>query len=101
MVRVVSTEEFDTWERLLPKEYQERIQDIIAELKITTHVGKPLGYPFFREKKIGGYRIYFLVYDDIQTVLLVTISDKKTQQDVIDHIKEQLDFYRDLIKRKL
>ena len=101
MPRVLSTKEFDTWEKLLPKEYQDQIKRIIRQLKETHDVGKPLGYPFFREKKIGKYRIYFLVYKDVDTVLLITISDKKTQQDTIDKIKENLDYYYDLIRKNL
>ena len=72
--------------KLLPKDYQEQIKKIIRQLKETHNVGKPLGYPFFREKKIGKYGVYFLVYEDIDTVLLITISDKKTQQGTIDNI---------------
>lgn len=101
MPRVLSTKEFDTWEKLLPKEYQEQIKRIIRQLKETHDVGKPLGYPFFREKKIGKYRIYFLVYEDVDAILLITISDKKTQQDTIDKIKENLDYYYDLIRKNL
>ncbi|MBI2137157.1 hypothetical protein HYU12_01415 [Candidatus Woesearchaeota archaeon] len=101
MVRVLSTEEFDVWEKILPKEYQERIKHIINQLKNTYNVGKSLGYPFFREKKVDKYRIYFLVYEDIETVLLVTISDKKAQQETIDRIKGQLDFYGEVIKRNI
>ena len=101
MPRVLSTKEFDTWEKLLPKEYQEQIKRIIRQLKETHDVGKPLGYPFFREKKIEKYRVYFLVYEDVDTILLITISDKKTQQDTIDKIKENLDYYYDLIRKNL
>ncbi len=101
MPRVLSTKEFDTWEKLLPKEYQDQITRIISQLKETHDVGKPLGYPFFREKKIGKYRVYFLVYEDVDTVLLITISDKKTQQDTIDKIKENLDYYYNLIRKNL
>ena len=101
MVRVLSTKEFDAWERLLPKEYRQQIKQIIKELKKSYDTGKPLGYPFFREKKLGKYRIYFLVYEGVDTVLLITISDKKTQQDTIDKIKKDLDFYKDLIKKNL
>ena len=101
MPRVLSTKEFDTWEKLLPKDYQEQIKKIIRQLKETHNVGKPLGYPFFREKKIGKYRVYFLVYEDVDTVLLITISDKKTQQDTIDKIKENLDYYYNLIRTNL
>ena len=101
MVRVLSTKEFDTWEKLLSKDYQEQIDDIIKQLKQSLEVGKPLGYPFFREKKMGKYRIFFLVYEESSTVLLITISDKKAQQETIDKIKEQLDYYREIIKKQI
>ena len=101
MVRVLSTKEFDTWEKLLPKEYRNRIDKLIAQLKVTHSIGKPLGYPFFKEMKIEKYRVYFLVYEDIDTVLLVTISDKKAQQEAIDRIKSQLDFYKEMIKKNV
>lgn len=101
MVRVLSTKEFDTWEKLLPKEQQEQIKGFIEELKQTPNIGKPLGYPFFREKKMGKYRLYFLIYEDVDAVLLVTISDKKAQQGTIDNIKSQLDYYKELIRKNL
>ena len=101
MTRVLSTKEFDAWEKLLPKDYQEQIKGFIKELKLNKSTGKPLGYPFFREKKMGKYRFYFLVYEDIDTVLLITISDKKAQQDIIDTIKSQLDYYKELIRKNL
>ena len=101
MVRVLSTKEFDAWERLLPKVYQEQIQQVIKQLKKSWQIGKPLGYPFFREKKLGKYRLYFLVYDELATVLLITISDKKAQQDTIAEIKEELNNYRTLIMKQL
>ena len=101
MVCVLSTKEFDTWEKLLPKDYQEQIQGFIKELKQNYNTGRPLGYPFFREKKMGKYRLYFLIYEDVDTVLLVTISDKKAQQDIIDTIKSQLDYYKELIRKNL
>ena len=101
MARVLSTKEFDTWEKLLPKDYQEQIKGFIKELKQNYNTDKPLSYPFFREKKMEKYRVYFLVYEDLDAVLLVTISDKKAQQDTIDNIKIQLDYYKELIKKNL
>ena len=101
MARVLSTEEFDTWEKLLPRDYQGQIQWFIKELKQNYNTDKQLGYPFFREKKMGKYRLYFLIYEDADTVLLVTISDKKAQQGTIDEIKNQLDYYKELIRKNL
>ncbi len=70
MPRVLSTKEFDTWEKLLPKEYADRISKLIAKLKKTHEIGKP-------------------------------ISDKKSQQETIDGIKNKLDFYKESIKKIL
>jgi hypothetical protein len=101
MTRILSTKEFDTWERLLPKDLQKEVDSFIKELKSGAKIGQPLGYPFFKEKRIDGRRVYFLVYEDLDSVLLVTISDKKTQQDTIDNIKDHLDNYNELIRKKL
>ncbi|MCH8520285.1 MAG: hypothetical protein LAT82_06040 [Nanoarchaeota archaeon] len=40
-------------------------------------VGNQLTYPFLREKKIVGKRIYYLVYKEIAIILIVGSSDKK------------------------
>lgn len=40
----------------------EKIPQKLAE---NPFVGKPLRYPFLREKKIREKRIYYLVYDDL------------------------------------
>jgi len=47
------------------------------------------------------FRVYFLIYEDLDAILLVTIRDKKAQQDVIDEIKQNLDKYYELIKKKI
>ena len=41
---------------------------------------------------------YFLVYDDLKAVLMVSISDKKEQQDTIDKIKDFLPEFRKLME---
>ena len=43
-----------------------------------------LNHSFLREKRIGSKRIYFLVYKEICLVLLVSASDKKSQQRSIE-----------------
>lgn len=63
--------------------------------------GDPLGYKFFREKRIGGKRIYFLVYEDLKAVLMVAISDKKTQQETINRIKEHLSGYLSVVREAI
>lgn len=73
--------------KLLDKPELEELDALIKDLKLGKIAGKPLTYDFFREKKIGGKRIYFLVYDDIALILLVNASNKKYQQATIDEIK--------------
>ena len=56
---------------------------------------------FFREKKLNGTRVYYLVYEGFVMVLMVAVSDKKTQQATIDAIKERLDSYYAYVKNTL
>lgn len=60
-----------------------------------------MGYIFFREKKLNGNRIYYLVYEEFVIVLMVAVSDKRTQQGTIDDIKRRLDEYYTLVKDAL
>jgi putative component of toxin-antitoxin plasmid stabilization module len=101
MYRVYRTETFDKLVRKLSKEEQKQITRIENQLKVNPFVGKPLGYRFFREKKIKGKRIYYLVYEDMVIVLLVGLSDKKTQQATINEIKDKLPRYYETIKKAL
>ena len=64
-------------------------------------MGDSLGYRFFREKRVGGKRVYYLVYEDLKAVLMVAISDKKTQQETIDEIKSRLQDYYIVIQEAL
>lgn len=101
MARVFSTEEFDKIEGELSVFYQERIESFIGQLKRTPKIGRPLGYYYFREKKMDHLRVYFLVYEDLNAVLLVAISNKKTQEQTIIFIKEHLKDYLEIIRKKL
>lgn len=93
MFKVIGTEtyilEIDKWSKV-EKEAAEKISKSLAESPLQ---GKPLGYPFLREKRIGGKRIYYLIYAEFSLVLLVAVSEKKDQQDTIDHIREYLEEY--------
>ena len=57
-------------------------------------VGDQLTYPFLREKKIVGKRIYYLVYKEIAIILVVGSSDKKSQKNTINEIKLYLVEYK-------
>ena len=52
--------------------------------------GKPLGYPWFKEKKYHDKRLYFLIDEERKKVLLVSFSSKKEQQEIIDFVKADM-----------
>jgi mRNA-degrading endonuclease RelE of RelBE toxin-antitoxin system len=72
-----------------------QIEDAL-EIAVT---GRPLRYDFFREKRLNGERMLFLIYEEEKTILLITISDKKTQQQDIDYVMERLEQLRAFISR--
>jgi len=84
--------------KLLTKEQQSRVDKIEEEISEKGYVGDSLSFRFLREKKIEDRRIYFLIYDDLKSVLMVSVSDKKAQQATIDKIKQFLPEFRILIE---
>ena len=84
------------------KEEQKEVENFEKKQLVNNpYVGDHLGYQFFREKKICGKRVYYLVYEDLKAVLMVGVSDKKTQQETIDDIKSRLKEYYEVIKEAI
>lgn len=98
MFRVFRAEWYESKLKKLSSKEKERVEKFEQSLKEQPFSGKPLGYNFFREKKFNGKRLYFLVYEEHKVVFLITISDKKAQQRVIDMIKGNLDKYKSLLE---
>ncbi len=96
--RIFITETFERDFGKLPKEEQERLEKLKEKLKINPFVGKPLGYKFFREKKIGSKRLYYLIYENKVSVLLVAYGGKKNQQATINAIKASFKQFREEIE---
>tara|TARA_Y100000310_G_C20447640_1_gene699179 strand:+ start:61 stop:369 length:309 start_codon:yes stop_codon:yes gene_type:complete len=94
MFKVIGTttyvEEIKKW----PKSYRDEAEKIPKKLSMNPLSGNQLSYKFLREKRIKEKRIYFLVYEDLQLVLLVATSGKKNQRATINHIKEHLDKFK-------
>ncbi len=98
MFKVYRTGEFERLiNKLLTKEEGKRIDKIESEISERGFTGKPLGYNFLREKRINGKRAYFLVYEEFKAALMVSISEKKAQQETIDKIKEYLPEFKILM----
>lgn len=101
MFKIFTTDEFDRDFDKLDISLQKQIEKEIEQLEENPYVGKPLGYKFFREKKVKNYRIYYLIYEEYVVVFVVAISNKKEQQKVIDSIKHLIPFYKEEIKKKI
>ncbi len=80
---------------------KERISNIAKQLEINPYVGDQLQIKIIREKRFDGKRLYFVIFDDLNAVLIVALSDKKTQQKTIDLIKSNLNEYREYLKKIL
>ncbi|MEK6826424.1 MAG: type II toxin-antitoxin system RelE/ParE family toxin [Nanoarchaeota archaeon] len=88
MYKIFTTKEFDEYYEDLDKSLQIEIDKEIEQLETNPYVGKPLGYKFFREKKVRNHRIYYLIYEEHVVVFVVALSDKKEQQKAISTIKQ-------------
>ena len=99
MYRVFRSEWYETKFNKLNSFEQKRLANFEQSLKQEPYVGKPLGFKFFREKKFGGKRMLFLIYDEHKCIFLVTITNKKAQQHDIDLIKANLEIYKREIEK--
>ena|SRR3989338_7205170 len=62
-------------------------------------IGKKLRvYEWFRELKYRNLRVYYLIYDEKIIVLFVGISDKKSQQRVIDNVSSNLQAFKEFVE---
>jgi mRNA-degrading endonuclease RelE of RelBE toxin-antitoxin system len=82
-------------------DFQKRVDKIEEQLVKNPYVGDPLNVKWFREKKIEKYRVYYIIYEDLESVFMVAISEKKDQQKVINTIRLLFDFLRDEIEKLL
>ena len=99
--KVYKIERFKKEENKLSQEDRDRIDNIIRQLKENPYVGNQLQIRALREKRLKEKRMYYLVFDDLEAVLIIGISDKKTQQATIDEILKLIDDYRDYLKKLL
>ncbi|MBU1199528.1 MAG: type II toxin-antitoxin system RelE/ParE family toxin [Nanoarchaeota archaeon] len=98
---IKETKEFKRNFNKLPADIKKRFEIQFRRiLENPFSTGKPLGYKWFRELKNNIYRAYYLVYEQEVIVLLVTISDKKTQRYVINFIKKNRKLFESFVKEK-
>ncbi len=98
---IYTTEEFESDYKRLDKSIKDQIKKEIDKLEVNPFVGKPLGFKFFREKKVKNFRAYYLIYKEHIVVFVIAISSKKNQQQIIDKIKSLMPYYKEEIRRKI
>jgi len=85
------------------KKFKLWVEKVFDQLAVNPFAGKPLTVKWFREKRFGNYRLYFLVFEDKKSVYAVNLSTKKDQQKIINSIWLLLDTYKkeleDLLKK--
>ncbi len=95
------TSEFEQKFEELPSNVKEKFESQIKKLQENPYaLGKPLGYPWFRELKNDKWRVYYLIYDQLIVVLFVGVSDKKTQQAAINLVKNNLKVFKEFVEKE-
>lgn len=97
--KVYVLEVFDKKMNKLSPDYFSKIEKIFLQLKENPYVGDSIRYKFFREKRIKEKRIYYLVYDDLNLVLVVAVGGKKSQKETIDKIADYFKEYRNYAEK--
>lgn len=94
------TDEFEQKFEKLPSDIKERFEEQIKKLQENPYgLGKPLGYPWFRELRNDKFRVYYLIYDQWVVVLFVGVSNKKNQQAVINIVKNNLKIFQEFVEK--
>ena len=97
--KVLETEAFSRLFETLEKREQDWIKKVVLQLKENFLIGKPLKFNWFREKKFGGKRLYYLVYEKGSLVLLVAFGRKKNQQKIINQILQNKEKYMKFVEQ--
>ena len=93
--RIYHSSRFDKELLKFDRSFLERVDKIEEQLTENPYVGDPLSVRWFREKKIGKNRIYYIIYEDLKAVFMVGISEKKDQQKAINTIRLLLEFFKE------
>ena len=94
----MATEEFTKAFDQLPKPLRERFKKQLKQVQEDPFsIGKPLGYPWLRELKNEGHRLYYFIGEETVIVLLVNVSNKKEQRAAIKQIREHLNEFKEYL----
>ncbi len=80
----------------LEKDEEIWAQKTVSKLAQNPFTGKPLGFEWFREKKFKDKRLYYLIYKELNKILIVSFGNKKEQKQMIESIIRNFDTYKKL-----
>ena len=86
MNHIYETEEFSKVLSATEKQEHLWIEKMKDQLEENLNVGKPLRYDWFREKKFGDKRLFYLINESTHKAILIAFGTKKEQQRIIEHI---------------
>ena len=96
--KVYHSLKFDAQLSKLHQDFQKKVDKIEDQLVENPYIGDAISVKWFREKRIENFRVYYLIYEDLNSVFMVAISGKKDQQKIINTIKLLLNFFKDELK---
>jgi mRNA-degrading endonuclease RelE of RelBE toxin-antitoxin system len=99
--KIFVTDKFEKEMNKLSIYIRNQIENIFVQLKENPYVGDQIQIQIFREKRLKEKRIYYLVFDELSAVLIIAISNKKSQQKVIDYIIKNIGYYRGYLKNQI
>lgn len=97
--KVYHSESFNQVLDKFDNQFKGRVDKIEDQLVENPYAGDPLNVKWFREKRMDKYRVYYLIYEDLNSVFMVAISEKKDQQKVINTIRLLFDFFKEEIEK--
>jgi len=96
--KIYHSERFDKELEKFDQTFKKRVDNIENQLVNNPYSGDSLSVYWFREKRYGKYRIYYIIYDDLDSVIMVAISEKNNQQKIINTIRLSLHLFREEMK---
>jgi outer membrane protein assembly factor BamE (lipoprotein component of BamABCDE complex) len=93
MNEVFETATFSKLVEACDKQEQRWIEKVKDQLAENLRVGKPLRFSWFREKKFGNKRFFYLINEKSRKAVLVAFGSKKDQQKIINHIIANKEIY--------
>jgi len=97
--KIYHSSRFDRDLSKFDKSFQDKLDKIEDKLVENPYIGDPLNVKWFREKRIGKFRIYYLIYEDLDSVFMVAISEKKDQQKLINTVRLLFDYFKNEIEK--